>query len=74
MARIGVLDLPHAKASANAAFDDFQQVSHYEIVWQTVIDRKADGRNEAFCTVTANRHVQFITRCAYPPDERLASH
>ena len=52
--------MPGAKASANAAFDDFRQVSHYEIVWQTVKDRKADGRNEAFCTVTANRHVQFI--------------
>ena len=44
--RIGVQDLPHAKASANAAFDDFQQVSRYETIRQTVSGEKADGEDE----------------------------
>jgi hypothetical protein len=32
MKRIGVQHLPHAKAGANAAFDDFQLVFHHKSV------------------------------------------
>jgi hypothetical protein len=46
MAWIRVQDLPGAKASANVAFDDFQQVSRYETVWQTISGGKADGEDE----------------------------
>ena len=46
MARIRVQDLPGAKASTNAAFDDFQQVSRYETIRQTVSGEKADGEDE----------------------------
>jgi hypothetical protein len=45
-ARIRVQDLPGVKASANVAFDDFQQVSRYETVWQTISGGKADGEDE----------------------------
>ncbi len=44
--RIRVQDLPGAKASANAAFDDFRQVSRYETIRQTVSGEKADGEDE----------------------------
>ena len=45
-ARIRVLVLPGAKASANAAVDDFRQVSRYEKTRQTVLGENADGEDE----------------------------
>jgi hypothetical protein len=43
MAGIRVQDLPGAKASANAAFDDFQQVSRHEETGKQLSYGKADG-------------------------------
>ncbi len=45
MSWIGVQALPPRKRA------DFQQVSHYEKVWQTVESGKADDGNSTFCAV-----------------------